>query len=75
MKNQMIGGTDDNIDCRGVYMNKEIKNNKIISDMIDYWKGKPNNPLNGKTFAEIEWLGTMYGIDLKGLKDVEKRVI
>lgn len=31
-------------------MNMEFK---TIFDVINFYLGKPNNPLNGKTFAEI----------------------
>lgn len=41
----------------------------LVEKMIRYWVGKPNNPLTGKTFSEIAWLGEKYGIDLGGLKN------
>ena len=47
-----------------------IVDTAFVEKMLDYWRGKPNNPLNGKTFAEIAWLGKKYGIDLGGMKDV-----
>lgn len=35
---------------------------KLVNDAISYWIGKPNNPLNGKTFKEIERLAKRVGI-------------
>lgn len=57
---------------KGLRIFRKKSGTTIINDMIDYWRGKPNNPLNGKTFAEIEWLGRKYGIDLKGLETTKK---
>lgn len=35
----------------------------LVNKTIEYWLGKPNNPLNGKTFKEIEQLAEQYGIE------------
>ncbi len=42
----------------------------LVEKMIKYFVGKPNNPLNGKTFAEIAWLGNKYGYDLGGMNGI-----
>lgn len=36
---------------------------KLVNDAINYWIGKPNNPLNGKTFKDIERLAKRVGIE------------
>lgn len=45
-------------------MDNETKD--LIDRTISYWIGKENNPLNGKTFKEIEQLAKKYGPELKG---------
>lgn len=40
----------------------------LVNKTIEYWLGKPNNPLTGKTFKEIEQLATQYGIENIGDK-------
>lgn len=44
-------------------------NSELLERMIDRWVGEKDNPLSGKTFAEIVWLGEHYGVDLGGLKE------
>jgi len=39
---------------------------KLVEKTIAYWVGKNNNPLNGKTFKEIEQLAKTFGPELKG---------
>ena len=46
---------------------------KLVQKMIKYWVGKPGNPLSGKTFSEISWLGQKYGYDLKGLYNENRK--
>lgn len=31
-------------------------NEELLMKTINFWRGKKNNPLNGKTFKEIEQL-------------------
>lgn len=33
----------------------------IINETVNYWLGKPNNPLTGKTFKEIYELSIKVG--------------
>lgn len=42
-------------------------NEELIRKTIEFWCGKKNNPLNGKTFKEIEQLAEKYGYDLGGM--------
>ncbi len=48
-------------------------NEELIRKTIDFWRGKKNNPLNGKTFKEIEQLATKYGYDLGGMNAVTEK--
>ena len=34
---------------------------EVVFDTLDYWRGKENNPLNGKTFNEIYELSITVG--------------
>lgn len=45
-------------------------NEELLMKTINFWRGKKNNPLNGKTFKEIEQLAEKYGYDLGGVNDV-----
>ncbi len=42
-------------------------NEALLMKTINFWRGKKNNPLNGKTFKEIEQLAEKYGYDLGGM--------
>ena len=39
---------------------------ELVEKTITYWIGKKDNPLNGKTFKEIEQLEKTFGPELKG---------
>lgn len=45
-------------------------NEELIRKTLDFWRGKKNSPLNGKTFKEIEHLAEKYGYDLGGMNAV-----
>ena len=45
-------------------------NEELLMKTINFWRGKKNNPLNGKTFKEIVHLAEKYGYDLGGMNDV-----
>ena len=45
-------------------------NYELIEKTINFWRGKANNPLNGKTFKEIGELAEKYGYDLGGMNAV-----
>ena len=48
-------------------------NEALIIKTINFWRGKKNNPLNGKTFKEIEQLAEKYGYDFGGMNAVTKK--
>ena len=45
-------------------------NEDLLMKTINFWRGKKNNPLNGRTFKEIEQLAEKYGYDLGGMNVV-----
>lgn len=48
-------------------------NEALLMKTINFWRGKKNNPLNGKTFKEIEQLAEKYGYDLGGMNAAIKK--
>lgn len=48
-------------------------NEALLMKTINFWRGKKNNPLNGKTFKEIEQLAEKYGYDLGGMNASTKK--
>lgn len=48
-------------------------NYELVMKTVNYWLGKKNNPLNGKTFKEISDLAEKYGYDLGGMNASTKK--
>ena len=48
-------------------------NEALLMKTINFWRGKKNNPLNGKTFKEIEQLAEKYGYVLGGMNAVTEK--
>lgn len=67
MKNATKCGIEVNIVLEELNMNYEL-----VMKTVNYWLGKKNNPLNGKTFKEIEQLAEKYGYDLGGMNATTK---
>lgn len=44
----------------------------LVRETTEYWRGKPNNPLNGMTFREIYEAAREYGVALIGFNKEKK---
>lgn len=56
-----------------IFLEELNMNYDLVMKTVNYWLGKKNNPLNGKTFKEIEQLAEKYGYDLGGMNASTKK--